>query len=440
MDDVRGQTEARRRFLRMLVASPLFAGSHFLRSSLANLMVTNVAAEEKAVRLLDILQQSDAVISSPDQAFDVMDFEAAARKALPPAHFGYMATGVDDDGTVRANREGYSRIQIRPRRLVDVEKIDTSVRLFGTSWSSPIVISPVSSQKAFHPDGEIAVARAARAKDHLQILATVANSSIEDVTAARGKPVWQQLYPTNVWEVGRAIVKRAEAAGSPAIVFTVDQQEGANRETLFRAQKADARECATCHKTSYTGYARGRPGVTSGGFSEYAARHPMFDGLDLSKVTQLRPSPMDWAFVKRLRDTVTVKLLIKGIVTHEDAQIAVEHGVDGLIVSNHGGRAEETLRATIESLPEVVEGAGGKIPVLVDGGIRRGTDIFKALALGATAVGIGRPEAWGLAAFGQPGVEAVLEMLRRELRTIMRQAGTTSVERITRSYVVVRPF
>jgi 4-hydroxymandelate oxidase len=439
MDCVGGHMEARRRFLRMLVASPLFAGSHFFGRSVTNWLVSDATAESNALAVLDMLQQNEEVIASPDQALDVMDFEVAARKALPPAHFGYLATGVDDDGTVRANREGYSHIQIRPRRLVDVEKIDMSVGLFGTSWSSPIVICPVSSQKAFHPDGEIAVARAARAKDHLQILATVANSSIEDVTAARGKPVWQQLYPTNVWEVGRAIVKRAEAAGSPAIVFTVDQQEGANREALFRAQKADTRECATCHRTSYTGYARGRPGVTSGGFSEYAARHPMFDGLDLSKVTQLRPSPMDWAFVKRLRDTVTVKLLIKGVVTREDARLAVEHGVDGLMVSNHGGRAEETLRSTIESLPEVLEGVAGRIPVIVDGGVRRGTDVFKALALGATAVGIGRPEAWGLAAFGQPGVEAVLEMLRRELRTIMRQAGTTSVDKITRSYVVIHP-
>jgi (S)-2-hydroxy-acid oxidase len=165
----------------------------------------------------------------------------------------------------------------------------------------------------------------------------------------------------------------------------------------------------------------------------------MFGGLDLSKVTATHPANMNWEFVKRLRDTVTVKLLLKGIVTREDSQIAVEHGVDGLIVSNHGGRAEESLRPTIESLPEVIEGVAGKIPVIVDGGIRRGTDIFKALALGATAVGIGRPEAWGLAAFGQPGVEAVLEMLRRELRTIMRQAGTTSVDKITRSCVVNRP-
>jgi 4-hydroxymandelate oxidase len=425
--------------LRMLVASPLFAGSHFFRSSLANLLAANVIPEGKTLAGLGMLQQSDDVISSPDQAFDVMDFEAAARKALPPAHFGYLATGVDDDGTVRANREGYSRIQIRSRRLVDVENIDMSVRFFGTTCTSPIVISPVSSQKAFHPEGDIAVARAARAKDHLQILSTAATSSIEDVTAARGAPIWQQLYPTNVWEVGHAIVKRAEKAGSTAIVLTVDFQEGTNRETLFRAQLVDKRDCSACHASAYTGAARGRPKSGSGGFAQYAARKPMFDGLDLSKVTATYPASVNWEFVKRLRDTVTVKLLLKGIVTREDAQIAVEHGVDGLITSNHGGRDEESLRPTIESLPEVIEGVAGKIPVIVDGGIRRGTDIFKALALGATAVGIGRPEAWGLAAFGQSGVEAVLEMLRRELRTIMRQAGTVSVDKITRSHVVTRP-
>ena len=423
----------------MLVASPLFAGPHLIDGALTNLLATDDPAEEKALAGLAKFQQSGDVISSPDQALDVMDFEAAAHKALPPAHFGYLATGVDEDGTIRANREGYSRIQIRSRRLVDVQNIDMSMRLFGVTSSSPILISPVSSQKAFHPEGDIAVARAARAKDHLQILSTAATSSIEDVTAARGAPVWQQLYPTNVWEVGRSIVKRAEQAGSPAIVLTVDLQEGSNRETLFRAQAVDKRECSACHASAYSGYARERPRAGSGGFAQYAARKPMFDGLDLSKVTVTHPGNMNWDYLKRLRDTVTVKLLLKGIVTREDAQIAVEHGIDGLIVSNHGGRAEESLRPTIESLPEVIEGVGGRIPVIVDGGIRRGTDIFKALALGATAVGIGRPEAWGLAAFGQPGVEAVLEMLRRELRTIMRQAGTTSIDKITRSYIVTRP-
>jgi 4-hydroxymandelate oxidase len=432
------RSKTRRKFLQMLSASPLLASPGFLAGSFANLLAAGEVSERKFLGWLDSFQQSDEVISSPDQAFDVLDFEPAARKALPPAHFGYLATGVDDDATVRANREGYSRIQVRPRRLVDVEKLGMSVRLFGATWSSPLVICPVGSQKAFHPEGEVAVARAARAKDHLQILSTVTTSSVEDVIAARGMPVWQQLYPTNVWEVTRGIVKRAEAAGCPAIALTVDLQEGSNRETLFRGQRADKRECSECHASSYTGFARGRTGGNSGGFVGYAARKPMFDGLDISKVNAVYPNNLNWDFVKRLRDTVTVKLVLKGIVTREDAQLAVEHGVDGLIVSNHGGRAEETLRPTIESLPEVLEGAAGKIPVIVDGGVRRGTDIFKALALGATAVGIGRPTMWGLAAFGQPGVEAVLEILRRELRTIMRQAGTVSVDKITRNYIVGR--
>jgi (S)-2-hydroxy-acid oxidase len=432
------QIKTRRKFLRMLSASPLLASPSFLSGSFAGLLAAGEVTEKKFLGWLDSFQQSDEIISSPDQALDVLDFEPAARKALPPAHFGYLATGVDDDGTVRANREGYSRIQIRARRLIDVENIDMSASLFGTKWNTPIVLSPVSGQKAFHPEGEVAVARAAGKKGHLMMLSTAATSSIEDVLAARGGHVWQQLYPTNVWEVGRAIVKRAEAAGSPAIVLTVDLQEGSNRETLFRAQNADKRECSACHLSSYTGYARARTRGGSGSFAQYAARKPMFDGLDLSKVTGAHPANMNWDFVKRLRDTVTVKLLLKGIVTREDAQLAVEHGVDGLVVSNHGGRAEETLRPTIESLPEVTEAVGGRMPVIVDGGIRRGTDVFKALALGATAVGIGRPHAWGLAAFGQPGVEAVLEILRRELRTIMRQAGTISVDKITRSYIAGR--
>jgi (S)-2-hydroxy-acid oxidase len=432
------QIKTRRKFLQMLSSSPLLASPGFLAASFGNLLAASEVTEKKFLGWLDSFQQSDEVISSPDQALNVMDFEAVARKTLPPAHFGYLATGVDDDGTVRANCEGYSRIQIRARRLVDVESLDMSVSLFGTKWNTPIVLSPVSAQKAFHPQGEVAVAQAARAKGHLMMLSTVATASIEDVTSAAGNPVWQQLYPTNVWEVTRAIVRRAEAVGSPAIVLTVDLQEGSNRETLFRKQLVDKRECSACHQSAYTGFARGRPKAGSGGFAEYAARKPMINGLDLSKVTAVQPPNLNWDFVKRLRDVVTVKLLIKGIVAREDAQLAVEHGLDGLMVSNHGGRAEETLRPTIESLPEVIEGVSGKIPVIVDGGIRRGTDIFKALALGATAVGIGRPHSWGLAAFGQPGVEAVLEILRRELRTIMRQAGTVSVGKITPNYIVRR--
>jgi 4-hydroxymandelate oxidase len=436
MSRVTDQTEARRRFLRMLAAGPLLAHP-FFGIRLTSLLATD-PSKARVFGALDRLQQNGDVITSPDQALDVLDFEPAARKALPPAHFGYLATGVDDDGTVRANREGYSRIQIRPRRLLDVEKIDMSVRLFGATWSNPIVICPVSSQKAFHAEGDVAVARAARAKDHLQILSTAASSSIEDVIAARHAPVWQQLYPTNVWEVGRAIVKRAEKAGSPAIVFTVDLQEGSNRETLFRSQLADKRECSACHRSCLH---RLRPrkawgsirGIRRISRPKANVRRPRcFEGH------RHAPDAHELGLGETPPRHGCCQATHEGHVTREDAPIAVEHGVDGLIVSNHGGRAEETLRPTIESLPEVIDGVAGKIPVIVDGGVRRGTDIFKALALGATAVGIGRPEAWGLAAFGQAGVETVLEILRRELRTIMRQAGTPSVDKITRSYVVTQ--
>ena len=435
------RAKTRRKFLKMLGASPLIGGSSILASGLADLLRAEPLEEKRFLGWLENLQQQgDSVISSPDQALDVLDFEPAARKAIPPAHFGYLATGVDDDATVRANRDGYSHIQIRSRRLVDVTNVDMSRTIFGTKWDTPIVLSPVGSQKAFHLDGELGVARAAKTKGHLMMLSTVTTASIEDVIAARGGPVWQQLYPTNVWEVGRAIVKRAEAAGAPAIVLTVDLQEGSNRETLFRSQRVDKRQCSMCHgSASLFPTGKQRAASASGGFAQIVSRKPMFDGLDLSKVTNLLASNLNWDFVKRLRDTVTVKLLIKGIVTREDAQIAVEHGVDGLIVSNHGGRAEETLRPTIETLPEVLEGVAGKVPVVVDGGVRRGTDIFKALALGAMAVGFGRPHCWGLGAFGQAGVEAVLEIYRRELRTIMRQAGTTSLDKITRDYLAPRP-
>lgn len=417
------QPKDRRQFLRFLAGSPLLALPCFHSFPLAEILPIS-ARERDAIRSeLEALQQNEFVITSPDQALDVFEFESAARKALPPAHFGYLATGVDDDATVSINHDAYSRIQIRSRRLVDVSKIDMSVRLFETAWSSPIVIDPVGSQKAFHPEGEVAVAKAARSKDHLQILSNVASYPVEDVTAARGAPVWQQLYTTNVWEITRAVVKRAEAAGCPVLVVTVDLQDDSNRETMLRSRRTDSRQCSLCHK----------PGGV-----RYLEHKPAFDNLDISKVSSLYAATNNWDLVKRLKDLTTMKIVLKGIVAHEDAQLAVENGVDGLIVSNHGGRAEESLRPTIESLPEVLEGAAGRIPVLVDGGIRRGTDIFKALALGAAAVGIGRPYIWGLASFGQAGVEAVLEILRRELKTVMRQAGTISIDKINHASIVNR--
>jgi len=278
----------------------------------------------------------------------------------------------------------------------------------------------VGSQKAFHPEGEIAAARAAGVKGHLKILSTVTTASVEDVTSARGGPVWYQLYPTDTWRVTEALVRRAERAGCPVLVLTVDLPAGRNTETQARFAKEDTRQCSSCHLPGWPGFLR---------------RKPMFDGLDLSGVSLLSPA-LTWEFVRRVKDSTKMKLVLKGIETREDAELCVQNDVDGIIVSNHGGRAEESGRATIECLPEVVDAVQGKIPVLVDGGFRRGSDIFKALALGAKAICIGRPYVWGLAAFGQAGVEKVVDLLTRELELMMRHAGATSLAKLNRTFVV----
>jgi isopentenyl diphosphate isomerase/L-lactate dehydrogenase-like FMN-dependent dehydrogenase len=361
--------------------------------------------------------------SAIDQALNVMDFEALARAALPPAHFAYIATGNDDDLTVVANHEAFGHIEIRSRRFVDVSKTDLSVSLLGAKHPTPIYISALGSQRAFNPEGELATARAAASRAALMMLSNAGSTSAEDVIHARGAPVWMQLYATDDWNVTQGVVKRAERAGCPAIVLTVDYMEGRNSETLVRGIRSDTRVCTTCHIN---------------GEHDPVKKAPMYAGLDVSRVTELSPSNISWEYLKRLRELVSVKLLVKGIVTGEDAALCVTHGVDGVIVSNHGGRDEETLRSTIECLPEVSAAVAGRVPVLLDGGVRRGTDVFKALALGATAVGIGRPQAWGLAAGGQQGVEAVLDIYTRELRHIMRQAGTPSIKDITRERVVSR--
>jgi len=360
-----------------------------------------------------------------DQVLNVADFEALARAKLPPAHFGYLATGVDDDRTVFLNHEAYSHIEIRSRRFVDVSKLDTQCRVLGDVWKQPFYFSAVSSMRAFHPEAEIAVARASASREIQMMSATGASCSLEEVIAARAAPVWQQLYATDDWHVTEAIVRRAEKAGCTAIFLTVDSPPGRNNETLLRAMRRDGRDCTQCHV---------------GGSHDMWRKAPMFAGIDVSRVTQLSPTSLSGNFLERLRKLVTVKFLVKGVVTAEDATQAMQAGVDGIVVSNHGGRQEETLRSTIECLPEIVAAVGGRIPVLIDGGIRRGTDIFKALALGATAVGIGRPQAWGLAAFGQAGVEAVSDILTRELHTIMRQAGTPDLKSIDKNHLAWSKF
>jgi len=375
---------SRREFLKFLAKSPLFA-----------------AIPPQALQ--------EYVISSPAEAINVLEFEAAARKALPPAHWGYLSTGVDDDATLKANREGFSHYQLRTRRLVDTTNIDMSVELFGTKWETPVLLAP--SGTLYDPKGEgpTAVARAAQKARTLQILGGVQerNHPIDEIMKARGGPVWYQLYASQQWDATLQTVKRIERAGCPVLVWTVDILPGRNLETVQRLRRLDTRQCTSCHAND--------PAVRPGG----AGRNTLtYDSL------------------RKLKDSTSMKVLVKGIENPEDAALCVENGADGIIVSNHGGRASESGRATIDSLPEVVQVVRNRVPVIVDGGFRRGSDVFKALALGARAVGIGRPYMWGLAAFGDSGVETVLSILRREFNLAMAQCGKHSVAEITPASVV----
>ncbi len=397
---------ARREFLKFLAASPYVASvggvTAFLRQT---------APAQSAQ------QQASAIIARPADALDIFDFEAAAHSKMEPGHWAFVASGVDGDGTLRANREAFEHIELRPRRLHDATKVDMRVNLFGASYSSPIFACPTGGAKTFDPQGELAIAGAAKARGALQFLSTGTSTSVEEVNAALGRPVWYQLYAPAIWEACEQMLHRVEAAGCTVLALTVDQAGGRNSETYMRSLPKDMARCNSCHK------------VTNGDVA--STDHPMRDGL----ATMGARLPFDWAFADRIRKVWKGKFIMKGMETREDARLCLEHGIDGILVSNHGARSVETLRATVEALPEVVDEVKGRIPVFVDGGFRRGTDVFKALALGATAVGVGRPILWGLGSFGQAGVDRVFEILQGELKLAMGNCGTRTVADITRAYV-----
>src|SRR5215216_5999138 len=409
MPDAVDQASSRRHFLKFLAGSPLFASG-----------AVSALAGESPSKLPDPMmwapQNLEELIKSPKEAINVFDFEPVCRKNVPPAHFGYMASGIDDEVTLRANREGFLKFQLRPRRLVDVSKVDMSVDILGVKYDTPIVVAPIGGQKSFHEDGEIATAGGAKAGNHLQILSTATTSSVEDVTAARGAPVWYQLYATNKWEVAKAFVTRAEKAGCPVVAVTIDRNGGRNQETLFRLMKGDKRECNACHDRS--------------SLQANMKRRSMYEDVDISGLTHTQASTMTWDFMKRLRDTTKMKIVLKGILAWEDAVLAADAGMDGIVVSNHGARSEDSGRSTIDALPEIVEAVKGRIPILVDSGFRRGSDVVKALCMGATAVCVGRPYIWGLGAFGQAGVERALELLQQETRAAMQQVGARALKQL----------
>jgi len=352
------------------------------------------------------------LIASADQAMNVFDFERVAQATLPPAHYGYVATGVDGNETMRANREAFTGIKLRARRMADMSKFDMSVKLFGKTWPSPIGLAPVSSQANMHPEGDVATGRAAGKTNTLHIHSSFASKSLEEVNEANGRPVWFQLYAAEEWSTTLKMIRRAESAGCEVLVFTIDMFVGSNRETLNRFIAADNRPCEACH--------------TKGHFEK-----PMTAGMNYQFAEYLT-----WDYVKRLKDSTKMKLVVKGVVAAEDARLSIQNGADGIVVSNHGGRALETGRATIDCLPEIVAEVNKEVPLLIDSGFRRGTDVFKALALGADAICIGRPYLWGLAAFGSDGVEAVINILRKELELTMKKSGAVRTEMIDKAFLV----
>ena len=401
MNQMKLRTTSRRELLRFLAASPLAAGL----SSIAPLQAL-------------LAQEQGIAGETVEDILNVFDMQAVARERMLIGHWTYMAQGADSGEMLRVNREGFDDIQLRPRRLSGVRNPDLSVDLFGGHYDLPVFLAPCGGQGSFHPEGEVAVARAARARNTLQILSTVTNESVEDVTRARGAPVWFQLYPTSDWDITRGMIERAERAGCEALVLTVDLP-ARNLEGSTRLNRNENPQCQTCHT----------PGL-EGSFGP----KPMFDGIDMTGI-RMSIAGLTWNYIDRLREATSMQVLVKGIVTGEDARLALERGVDGMIVSNHGGRVESSNRSTIASLSEVVDVVNGRVPVLIDSGFRRGTDIYKALAMGASGICIGRPYLWGLGSFGAEGVERILDILSRELSVVMTQMGAASIAEIAPSTV-----
>jgi 4-hydroxymandelate oxidase len=354
------------------------------------------------------------------EAINLFELETKARELLPQAAYDYYASGANDEITLRENRVAYERITLLPRMLVDVSKRHMGTTALGEPVSMPILIAPTAFQGLAHPEGEVATVKAAGAAKTLMTLSTLSTFSIEDVMAVATGPVWFQLYVLKDRAISASLVKRAEVAGCKAIVLTVDAPLLGRRERYVRNQFKLPDDLPV--KNLLLAGLREFPDGTSGcGLAPYIA--------------SLLDSALTWKDIEWLTGITKLPLLVKGILRSDDALLAVKHGASGVIVSNHGARQLDTTPATISVLPEIIDAVGGKIEVYVDGGIRRGTDVLKALACGARAVFIGRPVLWGLACGGQGGVRYVLEMLRQEFDLAMALSGRPTLSSITRDLI-----
>ena len=346
---------------------------------------------------------------------NVFDYEQLARERLDPGAYDYYAGGAGDERTLRDNVDAFSRLRLRPRALVDVSNATTATTVLGSELSMPLLVAPVAFQRMAHPDGEAGMARAAAAAGTIMVLSTLATSTPAEVAAAAPEaPRWFQLYCFTDRGLTRSLIDQAQAAGYRAIVLTVDAPRLGRRERDLRS----AWEIPDDVLVPNFAAAAGRP--TGGTPAD------MFSLMDQS---------LDWNDFEQLASACELPLLVKGIITAEDAELACEHGAAGVIVSNHGGRQLDGAIATIDALPEVVEAVDGRVEVLVDGGVRRGADVARALALGARAVLAGRGPLWGLAARGEQGALEVLELLRAEIELALLLLGAATPGDVRRSHV-----
>ena len=342
-------------------------------------------------------------------------YRDAARERLPQMAYDYYAGGAHDEITLRENHDAYDRLRLRYRVLRDVSTRDLSTTVLDHTLDVPFYVAPTAFHRMAHPDGELATARAAGARGTAMMLSTLATTSIEAVTDAATGPVWFQLYVYKDRAATRDLVRRAADAGCTALVLTVDAQIWGVRERDVRNgfQLPDGLSIE-----NLTGAGKGFfPETEGSGLAAYV--HDLFD------------QALSWKDLDWLCGITDLPVLVKGIVRGDDAARAAEHGAAGVVVSNHGGRQLDTSPATIEALPEVVEAVGERLAVFIDGGIRRGTDVLKALALGAHAVGLGRPILWGLATDGEAGARHVLDLLRDELDLAMALCGCASLRDVT---------
>ncbi|HTM54770.1 MAG TPA: alpha-hydroxy acid oxidase [Pirellulales bacterium] len=349
------------------------------------------------------------------------EFEHLAREQLPAMVFDYFWGGAGDEVTLGENRAGWQQLRLRPRVLVDVSNRDLSTTVLGQKIAMPVLTAPCAFNALAHPDGELAVARATSAAGLIQVVSTAGTYALEEVAAAAPNGLrWFQLYCYRDRSVTAWLVERAVAAGYRALCLTVDAPLVGRRErdTRNRFQLPEGMSWKNLERVGL----------------DHMEHTPEGSAL-VNYISQIWDSSLDWSSIEWLRKLSPLPLVIKGILTGEDARLAADHGASAIVVSNHGGRQLDGVMATSEALAEVVDAVGARVEVLVDGGVRRGGDILKALALGARAVLIGRPYLWALAAAGQEGVEHLFALLRDELDLDMALAGRPTIASIDRTLI-----